>query len=175
MARVRRQCIRRELFINDHKCPGRAGPRLARVTINKGVNVMPHKSISRRGLVKAGLGAAAAGLLLPKTTLPVLAQDHPALGTCPAGTSGSSIFIGGVFPLTGPYSASGKDKQLGFELAIDHLNNGSRITEQIPSLKKGGGLLGKKIEFAGRRTPKPSRIPPFRPRPASFATTRPSC
>ena len=61
---------------------------------------MPHKSISRRGLVKAGLGAGAAGLLLPKSTLPVLAQDHPALGTYPAGTSGSSIFIGGVFPLT---------------------------------------------------------------------------
>jgi branched-chain amino acid transport system substrate-binding protein len=107
---------------------------------------MRHKPISRRSLIKAGLGAGATGLLLPKTTLPVLAQDHPALGTYPAGTSGSSIFIGGVFPLTGPYSASGKDEQLGFQLAIDHLNNGSRITDAIPSLKKGGGLLGKKID-----------------------------
>jgi len=25
--------------------------------------------------------------------------------------------------------------QLGFELAIEHLNDGSRITEQIPTLK----------------------------------------
>jgi ABC-type branched-subunit amino acid transport system substrate-binding protein len=103
-------------------------------------------SLSRRRLMKAGLGATAAGLLLPKTMLPAWAEDHPALGTYPAGTSGSSVFVGGVFPLTGPYSSSGKDEQLGFQLAIDHLNNGSRVTEQIPSLKKGGGVLGKKIE-----------------------------
>jgi branched-chain amino acid transport system substrate-binding protein len=117
---------------------------------------MPRKStsrstsrlITRRGLVKAGLGAGAAGLLLRRTSLPVLAQTSQALGTYPAGTSGSSIFIGGVFPLTGPYSASGKDEQLGFQMAIDHLNNGSAITAQIPSLKNGGGLLGKKIESA---------------------------
>jgi branched-chain amino acid transport system substrate-binding protein len=107
---------------------------------------MSHKRVSRRSLIKTGLRASAAGLLLRNATLPVFAQDHPALGTYPAGTSGSSIFIGGVFPLTGPYSASGKDEQLGFQLAIDHLNNGSRITDQIPSLKKGGGILGKKIE-----------------------------
>ena len=109
---------------------------------------MSRQSMSRRNLVKAGLGVGAAGLLLPKTSLPVLAQDYPALGTWPAGTSGTSIFVGGIFPLTGPYSASGKDQQLGFELAIEHLNNGSRITDAIPSLKKGGGVLGKKIDFA---------------------------
>ncbi len=111
-------------------------------------------SLSRRGLMQAGLGAAAAGLILTKTTRPVWAQNYPALGTYPDGVSGSSIFVGGVFPLTGPYAASGKDEQLGFQLAIDHLNNGSRITDQIPSLKKGGGLLGKKIQsgFADSET-----------------------
>ena len=106
----------------------------------------PANSLSRRGLMKAGLGATAAGFLLPNTPLPAFAQQHPALGTFPAGSSGSSVFIGGVFPLTGPYSASGKDEQLGFQLAIEHINNGSRVTDQIPSLKKGGGLLGKKID-----------------------------
>ena len=50
-------------------------------------------------------------------------------------------------PLTGPYSSSGKDMQLGFEMAVDHLNKGSAVTEQIPTLKKGNGVLGKKIEF----------------------------
>jgi len=98
--------------------------------------------------MKAGLGAGATGLLLGNGAFPALAQAKPDLGTYPAGTSGASIFIGGVFPLTGPYSASGKDEQLGFQLAIDHLNNGSRITDAMPSLKKGGGLLGKKIESA---------------------------
>ncbi len=37
--------------------------------------------------------------------------------------------------------------QLGFQLAVEHLNDGSRVTEQIPTLKKGKGVLGKKIEF----------------------------
>jgi branched-chain amino acid transport system substrate-binding protein len=103
--------------------------------------------VSRRKLMKAGIGVTAAGFLSPETTLSALAEDRPALGTYPAGTKGSSIFVGGVFPLTGPYSAAGKDERLGFQLAIEHLNNGSRVTEQIPSLQKGNGVLGKKIEF----------------------------
>jgi branched-chain amino acid transport system substrate-binding protein len=120
---------------------------------------MPHKPLtnnrrsaksllplSRRSLMKAGLGASA-GLLLPRVSAPALAQaKFPALGTFPAGVGDKSVFIGGIMPLTGPYSASGKDMQLGFELAIEHLNNGSRVTEQIPSLKKGSGILGKKLE-----------------------------
>jgi ABC-type branched-subunit amino acid transport system substrate-binding protein len=105
-------------------------------------------SVSRRSLMKAGLGLSAAGLLLPRLSAPALAQkSYPAIGSFPAGTSGSSVFVGGVMPLTGPYSASGKDMQLGFELAVEHLNKGSRVTEQTPTLKKGNGVLGKKIEF----------------------------
>jgi branched-chain amino acid transport system substrate-binding protein len=120
---------------------------------------MPHKpstnnrsgksilSVSRRGLMKAGFGASA-GLLLPRLGAPAFAQaKYPPLGTFPAGVGDKSVFIGGIMPLTGPYSASGKDMQLGFQLAIEHLNNGSRVTEQIPSLKKGGGVLGKKLEY----------------------------
>ena len=104
--------------------------------------------MSRRGLMKASLGATASGLLLPAVTAPALAQkSYPALGTFPAGASGKSVFVGGVMPLTGPYSSSGKDMQLGFELAVEHLNKGSRITEQMPTLKKGNGVLGKSIEF----------------------------
>ena len=103
-------------------------------------------ALSRRKLVQAGLGATAAGFLL-RGGAPVLAAENAALGTYPAGTSGSSVFVGGVMPLTGPYSSSGKDMQLGFELAVEHLNNGSPITAQIPTLKKGSGVLGKKIDF----------------------------
>ncbi|HTV29056.1 MAG TPA: substrate-binding protein [Xanthobacteraceae bacterium] len=103
--------------------------------------------VSRRGLMKAGLGASA-GLLLPRMSATALAQTkYPALGTFPAGVGDKSVFIGGVMPLTGPYSASGKDMQLGFELAVEHLNKGSRVTEQIPTLKKGNGVLGKTIQF----------------------------
>ena len=104
-------------------------------------------SLSRRSLMKAGIGATVTGVLLPRIISPAWAKDAPALGTFPAGTSGSTIFVGCLVPLTGPYSSSGKDMQLGFELAVEHLNNGSRITEQIPTLKKAKGVLGKKIEF----------------------------
>lgn len=104
-------------------------------------------SLTRRSLMRAGIGASVAGFFLPYATSPAWAKDYPALGTFPAGTNGSSIFVGCLVPLTGPYSASGKDMRLGFELAVEHLNNGSRVTEQIPTLKKGKGVLGKKIEF----------------------------
>jgi branched-chain amino acid transport system substrate-binding protein len=104
-------------------------------------------SVSRRGLIKAGFGVTAVGFLLGDSPLSALAKSYPALGTFPAGSSGGSIFIGGVMPLTGPYSASGRDMQLGFELAVEHLNDGSRVTQQIPTLKKGKGVLGKRIEF----------------------------
>ena len=103
--------------------------------------------LSRRNLMKAGLGATASGLLLGGATGALAQKSYPALGTFPAGSSGNSVFVGGLMPLTGPYSASGKDMQLGFELAVEHLNNGSRVTEQIPTLKKGNGVLGKKIVF----------------------------
>ena len=108
-------------------------------------------SVTRRSLVKAGLGATAAGFLLRETTLPAWAEDYPALGTFPAGTSGSSIFIGGVMPLTGPYSSSGKDMQLGFELAIEHLNNGSRVTDANSDPEKGQGCAWQEDQISGRR------------------------
>ncbi len=100
------------------------------------------KQVSRRTVVKASL-ATSAGLVLPKIGV---AEERPALGNFPAGSSGSTIFVGAVMPFTGPYSSSGKDMQLGFQLAVEHLNKGSRITEQIPTLK-GNGILGKKIDF----------------------------
>jgi branched-chain amino acid transport system substrate-binding protein len=103
-------------------------------------------SLSRRTLMKAGLGVTAAGFWL-RNSAPAFAAEYPALGTFPAGSSGNTIFIGLITPLTGPYSSSGKDMQLGFELAVDHLNNGSPITAAIPSLKKGRGVLGKKIDY----------------------------
>lgn len=132
-------------------------------------------SMSRRSLMKAGLGLTAAGFLLRGMTGSALAQQsYPALGTFPVGSSGRTIFIGGVMPLTGPYSASGKDMQLGLELAVDHLNNGSRVTGQIATLKKGGGVLGKKIDFevADSKT-RPTLLGDlFAPDPAVQAATR---
>ena len=107
----------------------------------------PSFSFTRRGFLKAGLGVGAVSVLMPAAAPHVWAKTYPSMGTYPAGVQGKSAFAAGVFPLTGPYAAMGHDEQKGFELVIDHLNNGSRFTEMIPSLKKGGGVLGKKLEF----------------------------
>ena len=104
-------------------------------------------SFTRRRVLQASLGLGAAGLLTPLAAPRVWAQTYPSMGTFPEGVQGKSIFAAGVFPLTGPYAAMGHDEQLGFQLAIEHLNNGSSYTEAIPSLKKGGGVLGKHVDF----------------------------
>ncbi len=99
---------------------------------------------TRRGLVLST--AAAAGLgLLPGAARQAHAQSYPALGNFPAGTQGSSVFVGVSVPLTGAYSAEGKDQQLGFELAFEHLNSG-RLVGKVPELK-GKGVLGKTVAF----------------------------
>ena len=104
----------------------------------------PRLGVTRRRFIGAGLGITA-GLVVP--AIRVSARAHsPALGTFPAGVQGSSVFVGGVMPLTGPYASSGRDMQKGLELAIEDLNQGSRVTEAVPSLKKGRGVLGKRIE-----------------------------
>ena len=73
--------------------------------------------LSRRNVLQAGLGLAGGAMLPAGLTLPAFAADHPPLGTWPAGTKGNSVFVGVTSPLTGAYSADGKDHALGYELA----------------------------------------------------------
>jgi branched-chain amino acid transport system substrate-binding protein len=101
--------------------------------------------VTRRDVLKTGLGVGAAGMLTTLTAPRVWAKSYPSMGTFPAGVQGNSVFAAGLFPLTGPYASLGQDERKGFELAIEHLNNGSKVTEAVPSLKKGGGVLGKKL------------------------------
>jgi branched-chain amino acid transport system substrate-binding protein len=120
---------------------------------------------TRRSLLRAGFSAGAAGLILPLAAPRVWAKSYPEMGNYPAGVQGKSVYAAGIFPLTGPYAAMGHDEQRGFELVIDHLNNGSKFTDAIPSLKKGGGVLGKKIEMGVADTE-------TKPNPAVQAATR---
>jgi len=120
---------------------------------------------TRRSVLQASLGLGAAGLLTPLVAPRVWAQTYPSMGNFPDGVSGKSVFAAGIFPLTGPYAAMGHDEQKGFELVVDHLNNGSEFTDAIPSLKKGGGVLGKKIEMGVADTE-------TKPNPSVQAATR---
>ena len=99
----------------------------------------------RRSVIRGGLGVA--GALAASASLPRLASaaDAP-LGNYPAGTTGSSVFVGLCTPLTGTYAAAGTDERKGFELAIEHLNSGHDLIRKIsPHTTKG--VLGKKVEF----------------------------
>ena len=102
--------------------------------------------MSRRALLGAGAGLAGSALLPSGLIVPALAEDHPALGTYPAGSSGPSVFVGISVPRTGTYASAGEDLIKGYELAIEHLNAGSDIMSKIsPNIKKG--VLGKQVTF----------------------------
>ena len=97
---------------------------------------------TRRTVLKAGGG------LLASATLPAMvrAEDHPPIGTWPAGSSGSSVFIGIAVPRTGTYALQGEDELKGYLLAIEHINSGHELIKQI-SPKTTKGVLGKEVKY----------------------------
>lgn len=64
------------------------------------------KPLSRRTLLRqaaaTGVGLAGGALLPP--ALAYAADDHPPIGTWPAGSTGSSVFVGIGVPRTGTYA-----------------------------------------------------------------------
>lgn len=97
---------------------------------------------SRRGLLLGSAGLLG-GALLPGIG-GAKAEDKPPLGTWPAGSSGSSVFIGVSCPRTGTYAVPGEDELKGVELALEHLNSGHELIRKIaPGVTKG--LLGKQV------------------------------
>src|SRR6516225_6998963 len=99
--------------------------------------------ISRRRLLQGSAGIIG-GSMLPG--LPAFADDKPAIGTFPAGVSGSSVFIGISVPRTGTYAIQGEDELKGYQLAIEHINSGHELIKKI-SPKTTKGVLGKELKF----------------------------
>ncbi len=98
--------------------------------------------LTRRAVLRAGTAVAATGLAgIPRAR----AEDYPALGTYPAGSTGDSVFIGITVPATGTYAGPGEDERKGFELAVEHLNAGNALIRQISPLTKTG-VLGKQVK-----------------------------
>ena len=95
-------------------------------------------AVSRRALLQAG-GGLVAGALLPGSMIgPALAENAPAIGTYPAGSSGSSVFIGITVPRTGTYALQGEDELKGYQLAVEHINSGHELIKTIsPRTTKG--------------------------------------
>jgi len=104
------------------------------------------QSKGRRDFIRMGAGAAA-GLALPGFIREALAADqHPPIGTWPAGASGNSVFVGIAVPRTGTYAVQGEDELKGWQLAVEHLNAGDPLICQISTRTKKG-VLGKEVKY----------------------------
>lgn len=76
----------------------------------------------------------------------VYAEDKPAIGTWPAGSQGSTIYIAAAVPLTGTYAVQGADELKGWELAVEHINTNHELMKKLAP-KVNNGLLGKKVDL----------------------------
>jgi ABC-type branched-subunit amino acid transport system substrate-binding protein len=106
--------------------------------------MVKNSHVTRRGLLQAGTALASGSMIAPMMALPVLA-DNPAIGTYPAGSSGSSVFVGLTTPRTGTYAVQGEDELKGALLAIEHINAGHPLIKAI-SPKTTKGVLGKEVK-----------------------------
>lgn len=101
---------------------------------------------SRRDFMRNGLGIAG-GLALPAGFASrAFAADKAPIGTYPAGSSASSVFIGITVPRTGSYALQGEDELKGYQLAVEHINSGHELIRKMsPKTKKG--VLGKEVKY----------------------------
>ena len=98
----------------------------------------------RRQFIRNGL-LLAGGLALPGLPRRAAAEDHPPIGTYPAGVQGSAVTIGVAVPRTGTYAEQGEDELKGWQLAVEHINGGHPLIREIsPKTKKG--VLGKELK-----------------------------
>ena len=112
-------------------------------------------SVSRRALLQAGAGLAGGAVLPSALTIPAFAvgsatSRRSAPGR-PARKATPSMSAAAV-PRTGTYAVQGEDELKGWQLAVEHINNGDPLLKKIaPKVTKG--LLGKKVNL----------LPPTRP------------
>src|SRR5579863_2451351 len=107
--------------------------------------------LSRRGVLRqavatgAGIGVFSFGGQ-QFGLIPAFADDKPPIGTWPAGSQGDTVSIGAAVPRTGAYAVQGEDELKGWQLAVEHINNGDPLLKKIaPKVTKG--LLGKKVNL----------------------------
>jgi ABC-type branched-subunit amino acid transport system substrate-binding protein len=70
-------------------------------------------------------------------------QDYEAVGNFPP--EGNTVTYGFNGPLSGALGPDGQDQQRGFDLAVQHLNNGGGLVDMIDELS-GDGVLDYQVE-----------------------------
>ena len=102
--------------------------------------------MSRRGLLQGSAGLIGGSMLSGGLFAPAWAADQPAMGTWPAGSQGNTVFIGVSVPRTGSYAVQGEDELKGYQLAVEHINEGNELVKKI-SPKTTKGVLGKQLKI----------------------------
>jgi branched-chain amino acid transport system substrate-binding protein len=106
---------------------------------------------TRRGLLRqavatgAGLGVLSG--VSPLRFMPMAwAAEQPPVGTFPDCCSGPTVTIGATVPRTGAYADAGEDELKGWQLAVEHINEGHELIKKIaPKITKG--VLGKQVNL----------------------------
>ncbi len=101
---------------------------------------------TRRQALLAGVSLAGGAALALGFPGKARAEDKPAIGTYPAGSAGDSVFVGIAVPRTGTYAVQGEDVLKGYQLAIEHLNEGNPLIKAM-SPKTTKGVLGKTVKY----------------------------
>ena len=108
--------------------------------------------LSRRRLLRqavatgTGIGALSVGGQHFGFIPAAFADDKPPIGTWPAGSQGDTVNVGAAVPRTGTYAVQGEDELKGWQLAVEHINEGNALIKKIaPKITKG--LLGKKVNL----------------------------
>jgi branched-chain amino acid transport system substrate-binding protein len=114
---------------------------------NKSSRPLSRRAVLRQA-VATGAGLSALSFGPPGLTFitAARAENHPPLGTWPAGSSGSSVTIGIAVPRTGTYAQQGEDELKGYQLAVEHINSGNDLIKKI-SPKTTKGVLGKEVKY----------------------------
>jgi branched-chain amino acid transport system substrate-binding protein len=102
--------------------------------------------MSRRGLLQGSAVLIGGSMLSGGLFAPAWAADQPAIGTWPAGSQGNTVFIGVSVPRTGSYAVQGEDELKGYQLAVEHINEGNDLVKMI-SPKTTKGVLGKQLKI----------------------------
>ena len=105
------------------------------------------QSLSRRSVIKGGTVAALAAsfpqIWIKESWAQGNFRNNPG--------SGSVVKFGFNVPQTGPYADEGADELRAYQLAVKHLNgegDGGMLNTMKPSMLKGNGVLGKKVDYA---------------------------
>lgn len=109
------------------------------------INGILYSGLSRRALLQGSAGLIGGAALSGGLSMPAFAENAP-IGTYPAGSSGSTITFGAAVPRTGTYAVQGEDELKGWELAVEHLNQGHDLVKKI-SPKSSKGILGKEVKL----------------------------